>query len=157
MRTNPHAGDKQFVGPTKNTDPAPQAPQASQDAPQFKFRLSLRDRVPIGSLGKSGSQDMWARIVPNENDAVCMNWYDDSKGNRPDHYLLLKGFGYMTWSTISGNPLAFNTYPYANRWKWVGNELVAADSGAPLSQYQDWKWVYANAGYKPLQIEVVVC
>jgi hypothetical protein len=64
----PHAGDKQFAGAIKTSDPAPQG------VGTFKYQVSLNG-APIGWLGKGGSQSMWALVVPDENDAVILQWY----------------------------------------------------------------------------------
>jgi len=141
LETNPHVGDKQFVGTEKNTGPAPQGLKA---VGTFKYRLSLNG-APIGWLGKGGSQSMWAEVVPNEKDAVNLQWYAYNGVN----YLMIEGFGYMTWSGgLSGAPVAFNTWAYANGWKEEGGRLIAIDSGAPLSEYRtDVPWLYANKDY----------
>jgi hypothetical protein len=138
LETAPHAGDKQFAGAIKTSDPAPQG------VGTFRYRLSLNG-APIGWLGKGGSQNIWALVVPDENDAVILQRYAYGGAN----YLTIPGFGYMTWSgSLSGNPVAFNTWAYANGWKEEGSLLIAVDSGAPLSVYRsDVPWLYANPSY----------
>jgi hypothetical protein len=146
LETTPHAGDKQFVSAVKITGPAP---EGLKGLGTFKYRLSLNG-APIGWLGKGGSQSMWATVVQNEKDAVILEWYAYSGVN----YLNLKNFGYMTWSGgLSGAPVAFNTWPYANGWKEEGGRLIAVDSGAPLSEYRtDVPWLYANKDYSAVGV-----
>jgi hypothetical protein len=157
METNPHAGDKQFVGTQKNT--APTTPGTPLPFPTFKFQLSLSGKK-IGWLGKSGYENRWACIVPEENDAVIMGWYQWPPDNRDPSYLRIKGDEFMTWSTLPGDPVAFNVWDYANRWGMIPGDgvnakVIAFDSKAPLSQYKDEKWIYANMGYKQLQIDMI--
>ena len=162
METKPHLGDKEFVGPVKNTGAA--APEKAavaglgagvRAAGSFKYKLSLNG-VPIGWLGKGGSQGMWAEVVKNESDAVSLEWYY-SGGD----YLRIAGTAYnwmMTWSGgLSGYPVAFNDWPHANVWKESGGSLIAADSGAPVSLYSsDVAWLYANKDYKALEFTKVL-
>jgi hypothetical protein len=143
LETTPHAGDKQFAGAPKTTDPTP------KDVGTFKYQISLNG-TPIGWLGKAGSQSMWARVVPNESDAVILQWYAYGGIN----YLTIPGFGYMTWSGgLSGKPVAFSTWAYANGWKEEGGHLIAVDSGEALSEYRsDVPWLYANSSYSAVGV-----
>jgi hypothetical protein len=144
VETAPHAGDKEFVSAVRNNDAAP-----VKGVGTFKYKLSLNG-APIGWMGKGGSQSMWAMVVPEEKDAVVLQWYAYNGAN----YLDLKDFGYMTWSNgLSGQPVAFNTWPYANGWKEQGGLLVAIDSGAPVSLYRsDVAWLYANSSYSAVGV-----
>src|SRR4051794_9411886 len=119
METKPHLGDQEFAGALKNNSPAPNT---------FKYKLSLNG-APIGWIGRGGSfGGMWAEVVPNESDAVTLEWYTYYGVD----YLRIPGYGYMTWSGgRAGHPVAFNTWSYANGWKEEGGHLVAVDSGAP--------------------------
>jgi hypothetical protein len=143
------------------TAPTPRVPQSY--FPHFKFRLSMSDgtdRYTIGWLGKAGTQDMWACVVPDEIDAVIMRWWipDNDPAGGPQ-YLWIENFGYMTWSGgLPGYPVAFNTWAYANKWDMIPGTgvqaaVIAADSKAPLCQYQvgtsPLKWIYANASGPP--------
>ena len=157
METKPHLGDKEFVGTVKNTGTAASEKVASKaEGGAFRYRLSLNG-VQIGWLGKGGSQGMWAEVVKNESDAISLEWYTYSGVN----YLRIAGTSsgwWMTWSGgLSGHPVAFNTWPYANGWKESGGQLIAADSGATVGQYSsDLAWLYANKDYTPLEFNRVV-
>jgi hypothetical protein len=68
----------------------------------------------------------------------------------------------MTWSGgLSGYPVAFNTWAYANRWDMDNRNgkqatFFADDSKRPLSKYQGLNWIYANTGpdYTPLIVDL---
>jgi hypothetical protein len=152
MPADPHAGEQPFVGDPKNSAPAPQALAGTAGAvagDTFNYRLSLNG-VNIGWLGRAGAQGMWACVVPNQADAVPLQWYAYSGVT----YLRIPGFGYMTWSGgLSGQPIAFNTWAYANGWMESGGELIATDSKQPLSEYStDSIWLYANGTYSALGV-----
>lgn len=146
METKPHLGNAAFAGAPKNAVAAPGT---------FKFKVSLNG-VNQGWMGKGGSQDMWARVVKSESDAVLLEWY---AYNSVD-YLRIPGTGYswmLTWSGgLAGHPVAFNTWSYANGWKLDGGHLIAVDSNAPVSIYDtDNPWMYANSDYKVLDFALV--
>jgi hypothetical protein len=122
MEATPHAGDNQFIGAPKNDSPAPDANVKSW-SPLVYVRLYLAEGF-YGYLGKSGSQNMWACVVQHKNDAVII---DQVLGKGLANYFWIKDFGYMTWSGgLSGNPVAFNSWAYANMWKF--------DSGGALDR-----------------------
>jgi hypothetical protein len=107
---------------------------------------------------------MWALIVPDEEAAVAMEWVRWPERDYKEHpYVWIKDFGYMTWSSgLSGYPVAFNTWAYANRWDMRppnGDKatIIADDSKRPLSKYQGSPWIYANTGpdYRTLIADLV--
>jgi hypothetical protein len=145
METKPHLGNNEFAGPVKNVGLAPGTEGT------FKFKLSLNG-VPIGWMGKGGSQSMWARLVKEEKDAVPLEWYSHDGID----YLRIPGTGYkwmLTWSDgLSGKPIAFNDWAHANGWEEEGGHLIAADSGQKVSVYDtDVGWLYANSNYKVIE------
>lgn len=141
VENNPHIGDQAFAGVTRN---AAAAPPTLNALATFRYRLTLNG-APIGWFGKGGSQSMWAQVTQNESEAVRLQWY--AYGGVT--YLTIPNFGYMTWSGgLSGKPVAFNTWPYANGWKEENGLLIAVDSKEALSIYRsDVPWLYANSGY----------
>ncbi len=146
METNPHLGNAEFAGSPKNVGEAPGT---------FKFKVSLNG-VDQGWVGKAGSQNMWARVVKSEGDAVLFEWYSYNNVG----YLRNPGTCYkwmVTWSNgLAGKPVAFNTWDYANGWKLEGGHLVAVDKKEPVSLYNtDDPWLYVNKDYKVLDFTLV--
>src|SRR5689334_2912101 len=110
----PNMGDKEFAGAARNEGPEP--PRA-QGIGQFKLQLTLNG-TPIGWFGLGGVGSYWGSVVTNEKDATVMSEYAYNGHN----YLKSAAGYYMTWSgTLSGNPIAFNYWSYANGWKTAGS------------------------------------
>jgi hypothetical protein len=146
----PHVADKEFVGASKNKGPEP---PSTQGIGQFKLQLSLNGS-PIGYFGLGGNQSYWGCVVQNEKDATVMSEYAYNGHN----YLKSAAGYYMTWSgSLSGNPIAFNYWSYANGWKTVGSELIPDDKpdGAMSLYSSDTGWLYANSGYSVLGVKKV--
>jgi|SRR5947209_1339298 len=146
----PHVADKEFVGASKTEGPEPPSAQAIG---QFRLQLTLNGS-PIGWFGLGGNQNYWGRVVTNEKDATVMSEYAYNGHN----YLKWAAGYYMTWSgSLSGNPIAFNYWSYANGWKLAGSELIPDDKpDAPMSLYSsDTGWLYANSSYSILGVKKV--
>jgi hypothetical protein len=144
METKPHEGSGVFEG---------QERQKSSVRPgTFKLKLSLKG-VTIGWLGRGGSEGIWVKVVPNEADAVPLEWYAYNKVN----YLMEYGFGYMTWSGLSGHPVAINSWSYACGFTLEGERLFpTGHPDMPLSLYDSNKgWLYANGSYSILGVTLV--
>ena len=109
----PSVANQEFVGASRNEG---SEPPSVQGIGQFKLQLTLNGS-PIGWFGLGGTGSYWGCVVTNEKDATIMSEYAYNGHN----YLKSAAGYYMTWSgTLSGSPIAFNYWSYANGWKLVG-------------------------------------
>ena len=157
MSTKPFTGEGPFVGVVKNSVPAP---EILSDIPHSCFRLSFNGKT-IGWLGTGGSSKMWAVVVSTKSQAQPWNPYNPGY-HGPAYYISAgdNSGNYMTWSGgLSGAPVAFNGWAYANKWQTIDKQLFASDSNEPLSTYgvpSVGSWLYANngSGYSVLDVDV---
>jgi len=146
----PSVANQEFVGASRNKG---SEPPSVQGIGQFKLQLTLNGS-PIGWFGLGGTGSYWGCVVTNEKDATIMSEYAYNGHN----YLKSAAGYYMTWSgTLSGSPIAFNYWSYANGWKLVGSELIPDDKpDGKMSLYSsDSGWLYANSGYSVLGVKKV--
>lgn len=140
MTTKPHQGVGAFVGEVRNSGSSPVG--------SFQLKLSLNG-VDAGWVGRGGSQGIWAMIVDQQS-ASTFQWY----GYKGVNYLIIPDFGYMTWSGLSGNPIAINSWAYACGFTLNNGQLYpTGNPEMPMSVYDTSNpWLYANGGYSVLEV-----
>jgi hypothetical protein len=143
------AGDVPFLGGAKNSASPPPALQGAAKG-MFVLKLSYNG-VDIGYFGTGGTGGIWAKIVSTQTEARRLQWYPYAGKD----YISDGGSMYMTWSGLSGGPVAVNDWAYACEWQITDGRLIAKDNANQLAQYSgSSEWLYANNNYNVLHVTV---